>query len=155
MSIFKDGNKIISQGVTDGFFSMSASKYGYGKYSAYFSCSNSAGTVDTQWVNFSVVGAPSYTDVYASNWWYDLSDTVSISVDTVCAKGQLIGIDKEGVGRVVTESSDPTFKMDASKLGVENIQHIFQYIMVQGEWIQREYRLKLSINQKKVQLYQL
>lgn len=118
MSIFKDGNKIISQGVTDGFFSMSASKYGYGKYSAYFSCSNSAGTVDTQWVNFSVVGAPSYTDVYASNWWYDLSDTVSISVDTVCAKGQLIGIDKEGIGRVVTESSDPTFKMDASKLGV-------------------------------------
>ena len=63
------------------------------------------------------MGAPSYTDVYASNWLYDLSDTVSISVDTVCAKGQLIGIDKEGVGRVVTESSDQTFKMDASKLG--------------------------------------
>lgn len=118
MSIFKDGNKIISQGVDGGTFSMNANAYGVGNYSAYFSCSNSAGTVDTQWIDFNVVGAATYTDVHASNWWYDLSDTVSISVDSICAKGQVIGIDKEGVGRVVTESTDSTFNIAASKLGV-------------------------------------
>lgn len=117
MSIFKDGNKIISQGI-DGTYAFDASAYGYGDYSAYFSCANSAGTIDTEWMDFSVVGAASYTDVYASNWWYDLTDTVSISVEAICAKGQVIGIDKEGVGRVVTEETETTYNIAASELGV-------------------------------------
>lgn len=41
MSIFKDGNKIISQSVEGGRYAFDASSYGYGNYSAYFSCSNS------------------------------------------------------------------------------------------------------------------
>lgn len=120
MSMFKDGNKIISQGVDGGKFSIDASAYGKGDYSAYFSCTNSAGTVDTEWIDFSVVGEPAYSDVRTSAYWYDLSDTVSITVDTVCAKGQVIGIDKEGVGRVVTESTEPTYEIAASKLGIGN-----------------------------------
>lgn len=118
MSMFKDGNKIISQGVDGGKFSMAASAYGKGDYSAYFSCTNSAGTVDTKWIDFSVVGEPGYSNVWVSDYWYDLSDTVSITVDTICAKGQVIGIDKNGVERVVTESTEPTYKIAASKLGV-------------------------------------
>lgn len=117
MSMFKDGKKIISQGVEGGKFSMDAKAYGEGDYSAYFSCTNNAGTVDTKWIEFSVVGKATYSDVRASDYWYDLTDTVSITVDTVCAKGQYIGIDKEGVGRVITESSESTYKIEASKLG--------------------------------------
>ncbi len=117
MSIFKDGNKIISQAI-DGTYSFDASAYGYGNYSAYFSCTNSAGTIDTEWVDFSIVGAADYSNVFASNWWYDLTDTVSISVDTICAKGQVIGIDKEGVGRIITEDAESTYTIAASDLGV-------------------------------------
>lgn len=125
MSMFKDGHKIISQGVDGGKFSIAASAYGKGDYSAYFSCSNSAGTVDTKWIDFSVVGEPAYSDVRTSAYWYDLSDTVGITVDTVCAKGQVIGIDKEGVGRVVTETTEPTYEIAASRLGIGNYSAYF------------------------------
>lgn len=117
MSIFKDGEKIVSQGV-DGTYTFDASTYGYGQYSAYFSCTNNVGTIDTEWIDFSVVGAATYTNVYASSWWYDLTDTVNISVDTVCAKGQVIGIDKEGAGRVITQNTENTYTIAASELGV-------------------------------------
>lgn len=125
MSMFKDGNKIISQGVDGGKFSIDASTYGKGDYSAYFSCTNSAGTVDTKWIDFSVVGEPGYSDVRTSAYWFDLSDTVGITVDTICAKGQVIGIDKEGVGRVVTESTEPTYEIAASRLGIGNYSAYF------------------------------
>lgn len=55
--------------------------------------------------------------MYVSNKWYDLTDIVSIRVDTICAKGQVIGIDKEGVGRVITENTDPVYEIEASRLG--------------------------------------
>ena len=125
MSMFKDGNKIISQGVDGGKFSMDAGAYGKGDYSAYFSCTNSAGTVDTKWIDFSVVGEPAYSDVRTSAYWYDLTDTVRITVDTICAKGQVIGIDKNGVERVVTESTDSTYEIEAAKLGIGNYSAYF------------------------------
>lgn len=118
MSMFKDDNRIFAQRVEGGKFTLAASAYGIGHYTVCFSCSNSAGNADTGWIDFSVVGPAGYTDIRTSNWWYDLTDTVSISVDTLCAKYQFIGIDKEGVGRVVTESSDSTYKIAASRLGV-------------------------------------
>ncbi len=118
MSMFKDDVKIKEQSVPGGNFTMAASEYGTGKYSCYFSCSNSAGAVDTKWLDIPVVGTPAYSAVYTSSWWYDLTDTVSISVDTICAKGQVIGIDKEGVGRVVTEDVKVPCQIKASNLGV-------------------------------------
>lgn len=117
MSMFKDGNRIISQGVNDGKFSMSASKYGLGNYSFYFSCYNNAGSIDTKWLDFSVVDKPSYSNLSVSQNWYDLNDTVLINLDTVCAKGVVLGVDKEGVGRVYTEKVDLPFKISASQLG--------------------------------------
>lgn len=64
------------------------------------------------------MGAAGYSDVSVSSPWYDLSDTVSISVSPVCSKGQVIGIDKNGVERVVTENCDTTYTVPASQLGV-------------------------------------
>ncbi len=118
MSMFKDDVRIAGQNIENGYYSLSASAYGIGHYSAAFSCSNSAGTLHTEWIDFDVVGVPGYSDVRASSWWYDLADEVAITVDTICAKGQFIGIDKEGVGRVITEQTEPTYKMSASSLGV-------------------------------------
>ena len=118
MSMFKDGEKIISTDVSGGKFSMPANRYGEGNYSFYFSCSNGSGTVDTKWLDFSVVGAATYTRIYTNQELYDINDNITIGVDTVCAKGQVIGIDKEGVGRVYTESVSNPFVISAKALGV-------------------------------------
>lgn len=125
MSMFKDGQKIVSQDVNSGTFSMHASTYGIGNYSAYFSCSNSAGTIDSSWIDFSVVGSAGYSNIYCSKPVYDIDETVNITVETVCAKGQVIGIDKDGVGRVVTETCDSTFVIPASSLGIGSYSAYF------------------------------
>ena len=130
MSMFKDGNKIISQGVEGGKFTLDASAYGEGKYQVYFSCTNSAGTVDTQWIDFDVVGSAGYSNVSVSNWWYDLKDTVSIHVDTIIAKGQRIEIDRvtpdnKFIERVIQENCDSTFNIEASRLGKGNYAAYF------------------------------
>lgn len=117
MSMFKDGEKIVGQGMADGKFSMPASQYGEGHYSFYFTCCNSAGYVDTEWLDFDVVGSAGYSDIWTSKPIYDIDDTVSISVSTICAKGQCVGIDKDGVGRVITELSDSTYTISAKQLG--------------------------------------
>ncbi len=112
------GLRLIDEDISGDSFSFPANRFDVGTYWACMIMTNSAGGVQTEWIEIPLVGAATYTDVHASNWWYDLSDTVSISVDSICAKGQVIGIDKEGVGRVVTESTDSTFNIAASKLGV-------------------------------------
>ena len=118
ISVFKDGQKIIGQSVDSGEFTMLANQYGEGEYSAYCSCVNSKGAVDSSWINFNVVGKAGYSKVSKSAEWYDLKDTISISVDTVCAKGQVIGIDKVGGGRVITSECDSTYQIAASNLGI-------------------------------------
>lgn len=55
MSMFQDGNKIIGQDVNGGKFSISASRYGEGEYSAYFSVYNGSGGVDTKRVYFKIL----------------------------------------------------------------------------------------------------
>ncbi len=118
MSMFKDDELIIGQTVASGTFSLPANTYGIGNYSVYFTCVNSVDKIDSPWIEFSVVGEPGYSNVYSSNWWYDLSDIVSITVEPICSKGQVIGIDKEGVGRVITQDCDYTYNISASELGV-------------------------------------
>ena len=100
-----------------GDYSFKADDYGYGEYYAWVSAVNSCGSTDSEGVSFSVVDGATYTDVYSAQSIYGLDDMVSLSVDTVCAKGQVIGIDKEGEGRIITEECDSTYKIQASDLG--------------------------------------
>lgn len=123
-SVHKDGQQIISQAIY-GEYSFAASQWGYGDYSAYITAANSAGGTDSEWVDFTVVGVPSYSNIYKSSYWYDISDTIYLTVEPVCAKGQVIGIDKEGVGRVVTENCDTTFSIPASQLGIGDYSAYF------------------------------
>lgn len=119
ISVYKDGNQIISQRLdVNSELRFSASQWGYGEYYSWITAANSAGGTDSKGISFSVVGAAGYSDVSVSSPWYDLSDTVSISVSPVCSKGQVIGIDKNGVERVVTENCDTTYTVPASQLGV-------------------------------------
>lgn len=126
ISVHKDGQQLISQGVSvNGELRFSASQWGVGNYYAWITASNSAGNVDSVGINFSVVGAAGYNSVSVEKPFYDIDETVSISVSPVCAKGVVIGIDKANVGRVVTEQCDTTFSIAASQLGVGSYSSYF------------------------------
>lgn len=126
ISVHKDGQELISQGLAvNGELRFSASRWGYGDYYAWITAANSAGNVDSVGINFSVVGAAGYNSVSVEKPFYDIDETVNISVSPVCAKGAVIGIDKANVGRVVTEQCDTTFSIAASRLGVGSFSSYF------------------------------
>ena len=117
ISVLKDGTSVINTQIS-GELSFSASDYGYGDYHAWVSAVNSAGSTDSNHVDFSIVGAATYTDIYTSQNYYSMNDLVSISVYTICAKGQVIGIDRIGDERVITEECESTYTIKANKLGI-------------------------------------
>lgn len=116
------GNRLVYETAPSNVFSISAetliNKSGYGDYWACMIMENSAGGVQSEWIKIPIADKAGYSKVYTSKPIYDIDDTISITVDTVCAKGQVIGIDKDGTGRVVTESCDSTFTISAYDLGV-------------------------------------
>lgn len=118
LSITKDGNSVVQGIEIPGTYSISAADLGYGDYYAWASAANSSGGVDSNGITFSIVGAAAYSSVETAKSMYSLTDTVSISVSTICAKGQVIGIDKNDTTRVVTEACDSTYQISASQLGV-------------------------------------
>ena len=117
ISVLKDGTSIINTQIS-GELSFSASDYGYGDYEAWVSAVNSAGYTDSNHIDFSIVGAATYTGIHTSKDVYFTDETVIISVDTVCAKGQVIGIDNVDTGRVITEACDNTYIISADSLGI-------------------------------------
>ncbi len=106
-------------------YSISASQLGYGDYYAWITATNSAGGTDSKGITFSVVGKPAYSDVWTDKKTFSLKETVYISVSTVCAKGQVIGLDKAGVGRVITQDCGTTFSVSAADLGVGSYHAYF------------------------------
>lgn len=118
MSICReDGTCVVGTGL-NGTYKIAANELGFGSYHAWISATNNIGSTDSPGCDFSVVGPPGYSTVKTSKGIYSLDETVSVSVDTVCAKGQTIGIDKADVGRVVTKECDPTYTQPARELGV-------------------------------------
>ncbi len=125
MSMYKDDQKIVEEYVEGGKYVLKASVYGTGKYSAYFSGINDAGYVDTPWVDCYVVGEPEYAYIQASAKTYNLSDTVTLSLSAGHTKWQVIGIDKIGTGRIITENTGETYSIAASKLGAGKYSSYF------------------------------
>lgn len=116
------GNRLVDEIAPSNEFTISAetliNKSGYGDYWACMIMRNSVGGVQSEWIKIPIVDSAGYSNVFCSKPVYDIDDTVSISVETICADGQVIGIDKDGVGRVVTEACDSTFTIPASNLGI-------------------------------------
>ena len=104
-------------------YSISANRLGTGSYSAYMSVANSAGYVDTYRVEFTVVEKmtiPTYSNFWIDGNFYDLSGTITFNVTASMADRFAIGIDKIGVGRVVTEGCGSTYSISANRLGTGN-----------------------------------
>lgn len=117
ISITKDGISVVNEHI-NGAYSIAANSLGIGEYHTWISAVNSAGSIDSNHLDFSVVGSATYVNICTSKNTYSLKETVSIHVDTICAKGQVIGIDKIGSGRVITEGCESTYTIEANKLGV-------------------------------------
>ncbi|MGN0181555.1 MAG: leucine-rich repeat protein [Candidatus Ornithomonoglobus sp.] len=121
----KDNNQCVVGTSLSGTYSFSASSVGYGNYYAWITATNSAGGTDSAAIEFSVVGAPTYGTVWTDKKIFTTSETIWISVSSVCAKGHVIGIDKIETGRVITESCDSSYGIEASKLGVGSYSAYF------------------------------
>lgn len=115
-------NKFIERVVQencDSTFNIEASRLGKGNYAAYFYVYNGSGGIYTDTVFFEIVDIPKPDAVVsASKSSYSLQDEVEISVLVYCSKTQWIGIDRNGVERVVTDSADNAkYRIKASTLG--------------------------------------
>ena len=124
MSVEKDGKRIIDCISLNGAYSFAANKWGYGKYHAWISATNSAGTTDSSACDFEVVKAPSYSDVWCSKGFYDYdsNESIDIYIKASCTKGQTIGIDYldedlNPVKRVVTSNCGNSYKISTKSLG--------------------------------------
>ena len=124
MSVEKDGKRIIDCISLNGAYSFAANKWGCGKYHAWISATNSAGTTDSSACDFEVVKAPSYSDVWCSKGFYDYdsNESIDIYIKASCTKGQTIGIDYldedlNPVKRVVTSNCGNNYKISTKSLG--------------------------------------
>ena len=124
MSVEKDGKRIIDCISLNGAYSFAANKWGCGKYHAWISATNSAGTTDSSACDFEVVKAPSYSDVWCSKGFYDYdsNESIDIYIKASCTKGQTIGIDYldenlNPVKRVVTSNCENSYKITTKSLG--------------------------------------
>lgn len=125
ISVLKNGNSVVNQEMPTGELSISASKLGYGDFHTWVSAVNDKGSIDSNHLDFSIVPAPSYSKVYTARDNYSIDDTVIIGADAVCCKGQVIGIDKEGGSRIVTEDCSNPFRISAKSLGKGNYSAYF------------------------------
>lgn len=60
---------------------------------------------------------PTYSNFWVDHYLFDLSETVSFTAVASGADNYAIGIDKNGVGRVVTEGCGSTYTISADRLG--------------------------------------
>lgn len=144
--IQKDGKSVINTQI-NGSYRFSADKWGYGSYYAWISAVNSAGYTDSAGITFSVVGKASYSSVSTTKKQYSIDENVHINVATLCAKGQVIGIDKEGTGRVITQDCSANYSIPASKLGAGSYSAYFS--VYNGSGTTDTYRVWFSIYNSK------
>lgn len=64
-----------------------------------------------------VPNPPTYSNFWVDHYLFDLSETVSFTAVASGADNYTIGIDKTGVGRVVTEGCGSTYTISADRLG--------------------------------------
>ena len=119
ISIFKDDVQIVfgEHIKLNDSFNFKANQYGAGNYYAWISASNTIGSIDSERIEFSIIDGVGYSNINLSKSVYNIKDIIDISVDTICAKGTVIGIDKIGEGRILTEECDSKYEISAKSLG--------------------------------------
>ena len=90
------------------------------------------------------INPPKYNSITVSKSQYTLTDTVSITVDAPNTLKYTIGIDKEGVGRIITENCSSTYTISASVLGEGKYSSYMTIYNDNNDWIDTN-RVEFSI----------
>lgn len=141
MSVEKDGTRIINGVLLNGSYSFTASTWGIGKYHAWITAVNGAGSTDSPACDFEVGGKPTYSTILTSKAFYDFdkNETVTIGVIPTYAKSQVIGIDLldenlKKVKRVITTECETCYKVSAQTLGTG---YYSAFLIVEWCWYNR------------------
>ncbi len=125
MGIDKDGvGRVVTKEINS-HYEFSAKELGAGSYSIYVTASNSQGYVDTNTLWFKIQTKPSYTNFWLSKKntsyiEYSLGDNIEVNVEAQNYDHLTVGIDKDGVGRVVTKEITSHYVFSSRDLGIGN-----------------------------------
>ena len=118
------GGRVVTKEISSHYV-FSAKDLGVGSYSVYVTVSNSQGYVDTNTLWFKIQSKPTY-----SNFWlskkdtsyteYCLGDNIEVNVESANYDHLTVGINKDGVGRVVTKEITSHYVFSSKDLGVGN-----------------------------------
>ena len=113
---------------------------GVGKYSAHITVYNESKWVDTNDVYFSVV-PPEYSNLSVSKEKYRTNEDIQFNINTSHTERMTIGIDREGEGRIYTESCGNSvngWSVPAGKLGAGKYTAYFSLYSTNDYWLDTE-----------------
>lgn len=122
MGIDKDGvGRVLTKQISSHYV-FSSKELGAGSYSIYVTVANSNGYVDTNKLWFKILTKPTYSTFWLSkkDASYALGDNIEVNVGASNYDHLYVGIDKDGVGRVITREINSHYVFSSKELGVGN-----------------------------------
>lgn len=122
MGIDKDGvGRVVTKQISSHYV-FSSKELGAGSYSVYVTVRNANGYVDTNKLWFKILTRPTYSTFWLSkkDTSYALGDNIEVNVGASNYEHLYVGIDKDGVGRVITKEINSHYVFSSKELGVGN-----------------------------------
>ncbi len=122
MGIDKDGvGRVVTKQISSHYV-FSSKELGAGSYSVYVTVRNANGYVDTNKLWFKILTRPTYSTFWLSkkDTSYALGDNIEVNVGASNYEHLYVGIDKDGVGRVITKEINSHYVFSSKELGIGN-----------------------------------
>lgn len=147
VGINKDGvGRVVTKEITSHYV-FSSKELGVGNYNIYVTVANSQGYVDTNTLRFSIK-KPQYESFTLSKASYELGENALVNVKASYYNKLVIGIDKDGVGRVVTKEIPAAYTFSTKELGVGNYSMYVSVYNKHGYYTDTK-RINFKINSPK------
>ena len=147
VGINKDGvGRVVTKEITSHYV-FSSKDLGVGNYNIYVTVANSQGYVDTNTLRFSIK-KPQYESFTLSKASYELGENALVNVKASYYNKLVIGIDKDGVGRVVTKEIPAAYTFSTKELGVGNYSMYVSVYNKHGYYMDTK-RINFKINSPK------
>ena len=146
IGIDKDGaGRVVTKDISS-HYTFPSTDLGEGSYSIYVTVSNANGYVDTNKLWFTI-SKPQYTGFSISKSKYVLGEDVEVKIKPTHYSKLVIGIDKDGVGRVVTRNISSGYVFSSNDLGVGKYSMYISVYNPHGYYIDTN-RLRFEIYKK-------
>ena len=134
VGIDKEGvGRVVTKEI-DSHYEFSTYDLGPGSYSIYVTVSGSNSHVDTNTLWFSI-NKPFYTNFSASKSVYLLGEKIGINTDGGYYDKLVLGIDKDGIGRVCTKEITSYCEIPTKDLGVGSYSAYVSLYNLHGEYV--------------------